>query len=79
MRIDSATRHRMAALGDVNWSEVIRKALRDRLEIEEDLRGPIDKRRARLAAKRMDRARSRLVVGHYDSTQEIREWRDRKK
>ncbi len=79
VRIGASMKGRMAALGDVNWAEVIRKAVQDRLEVEEELRTPIDKRRARRAARHADELRSSLKSGRYDSRKEIRKWRDQRK
>jgi hypothetical protein len=79
VRVDSATRGRMASMKDVNWAEVVRSALRERLDIEEDLRQPIDRARARRAARRMDAMRKSLPVLPYASTREIRKWRESRK
>lgn len=79
VRVDSSLKQRMAALADMNWAEVIRRAVQDRLEIEEELRNSIDRRRALRAANHSDEFRSRLERDNYDSTKEIRKWRDRRK
>lgn len=79
VRVDSSLKQRMAALADMNWAEVIRRAVQDRLEIEEELRNSIDRRRALRAAHHSDEFRSRLERDNYDSTKEIRKWRDRRK
>lgn len=75
-KVDAKTKRRMAQLRDINWSEVLRKAIRERLEIEERLRTPIDRRRAIEAARRMDTFRAHVGRSDFDSTKEIRKWRD---
>jgi hypothetical protein len=77
VKVDRATKRRMAKLREVNWSEVIREAIRRRLDLEEGLRAPFDQRRAMIAAKRMDEFRKRIGPVDFDSTKEIRKWRDR--
>lgn len=76
VRIDPETRRKMAEFRDVNWAEVIREAVARRVEIEESLRVPIDRRRALRAARRMDALRNSLPRSDTDSTEEIRRWRD---
>jgi len=76
VKVDSATKKRMANLQDINWSEVLREAIRRRLELEERLRSPIDRRRASEAARRMDEFRNLIGPSDYNSTKEIRRWRD---
>src|SRR5207244_2185297 len=49
---------RMARIRDLNWSEVLREAVERRLDLEERLRAPIDRRRALDAARRMDEFRA---------------------
>lgn len=77
VKVDAATKERMGKFRDVNWSQVIREAIRRRLEVEENLRSPIDRRRALTAAKRIDEFRHRMGRTDFDSTKEIRKWRDR--
>lgn len=79
LRIDADTRRRMASLPEVNWAEVIRVMLREQLELEEETRRPLDRRRAIRAVKRMDRLRASVPVSRFDSAKEIRKWRDRRK
>ncbi len=76
MKVDKETKRRMALLRDINWSEVVRIAIRRRLEQEERLRAPIDRREAIEAARRMDEFRKRIGPSDFDSTKEIRKWRD---
>lgn len=79
IRIDPETRRRMAGFGDINWAELIRDMVKERLELEEEMRRPIDRRRARTAARHMDALRSTLGTIHFDSTSEVRKWRDSRK
>jgi len=69
----------MDDLRDVNWAEVIRSALRERIEVEEQLRRPIDRARARRAARGMDAVRTNLPTLRFDGTREVRRWRDSRK
>ena len=75
-KVDGTTKKRMSRIRDINWSEVLRDAIRRRLELEERLPAPIDRRRALEAARRMDEFRAQIGPGDYDSTKEIRRWRD---
>lgn len=79
VRVDPATRRRMADLADVNWAEVIRRTLDERLEFEEQLRAPINRARALRGACGMDRLRSSLSGRGTDSTREVRKWRGLRK
>ncbi len=76
VKVDSTTKKRMARMRDINWSEVLRDAIRRRLELEERLRTPINRRRAAEAARRMDDFRRQVGASDYDSTKEIRRWRE---
>jgi len=75
IRVDREIRSRMADMGDVNWSEVVRQALRERIELEEDLRRPLNRKRALRAARGLGLLRQRSKSG-FDSTEEVRNWRD---
>ena len=77
VKVDDETKRRMDRLRDLNWSEVLRSAIRRRLEDEEVLRKPIDRSRAKRAGRSIDRTRESLPAGEYDLAQEIRRWRDR--
>jgi hypothetical protein len=79
IRIDPEIRRRMADLDDVNWAEVIRATLKERLELEEELRRPIDQRRALRGTRGIDRIRRKLGSAQFDSTREVRKWRDSRK
>jgi len=75
-KVDASTKRRMARLRDINWSEVLRDAIRRRLELEERLRGSANRHGTIEAARRMDEFRSQIGPSEYDSTKEIRRWRD---
>jgi hypothetical protein len=79
VRVDPDTKRRMGRLADVNWAEVIRETLRERLESEEDLRKPLDRRRARRGARGIDAIRRSLRPTSFDSTREVRKWRESRK
>jgi len=72
VKVDRATKRRMAKLRNINWSEVVGDAIRRRLDAEEAIRRPTDRRRAAEAARRMGVFRTRVGRGEYDSTREIR-------
>jgi hypothetical protein len=72
-RIDEETRRRMRRLPHVNWSQVIREAIEERLRMEEVRRRP--ERAQLLEAKRLVDSVRRSSSG-WGSTEEIRKWRD---
>ena len=77
VKVDSDTKQRMRRLSRVNWSETIRRAIEKTIE-EEELRErnvkPRDVRKARLMADSIRRPSK-----GWDSTREIRKWRDRRR
>lgn len=79
VRIDPTTKKRMAEFKDVNWAEVIRRSLTERLDFEEELRTPVNRHRASRGAREIDRLRSKLASPGFDSSQEVRKWRDSRK
>ena len=74
LRVDDATKKKMEKLRGVNWSEVARKAIIEKIQ-EVEFWKPVDVAKMRAAAADMDRL-MRKVEG-WDSTTEIRKWRDR--
>jgi hypothetical protein len=76
VRVDPDTKRKMEELDDINWAEVIRRTLRERLELEEDLRKPLDRRRALRGAQGMDTIRQSLRSVAFDSAREVRKWRE---
>lgn len=74
--MDEETKRRMARLRDIKWSEVLRMAIRRRLELEERRRASVDRWEAMEAARRMDEFRSRIGPSDFDSTRTIRKGRE---
>jgi len=73
VRVPRELREKMRKFSYVNWSEVIREAIRIRIEIEER------KQRKIRAARDMDRIRNRILqlygTTDHDSSEVIRHWR----
>jgi hypothetical protein len=79
VRVDPEMKHRMKELKDIDWAEVIRKTLRERIELEGDLRTSLDGFRALRGARGMDAIRRTLRTTRFDSAREVRTWRDSRK
>ncbi|MGH9923213.1 MAG: hypothetical protein ACRD38_10710 [Nitrososphaerales archaeon] len=77
VKVDEETKSRMETFSDINWADVIRAAIRRRLEIEEDVRRPINKARAIKASKHMLKIKSK-TSGKWSGVEEIRKWRERR-
>jgi hypothetical protein len=78
IRVDDDTKALMETYDDINWSEVLRRSIRERLATEEELRKGIDRRRAVKAAAGMDALRGRMS-GNWKGAKEVRKWRDRRR
>lgn len=76
VKVDSDTKERMRRLSHVNWSETIRRAIEDTIEEEEMKERNVDPKDVREARDIADSIR-RPSKG-WDSTREIRAWRDRR-
>jgi len=74
-RVDKETRRRMKRLPHINWSQVIRDAIREKIR-EEERRPHVDPRELREAAAITDRVRA--PSPGWDSTEEVRRWRERR-
>ena len=74
LRVDDQLKRKMEQMSDVNWSEVARKAFEQKIT-ESELWQPIDVKLLREASKDIDSLR-RNARG-WDSTAEIRRWRER--
>jgi hypothetical protein len=74
-RVDEETRRRMRRLPQVNWSEVIREAIVEKIR-KEERRREVDPRGLREAVRITDSLRA--PVEGWDSTEEIRRWRERR-
>ena len=72
-RVDEETRRKMRRLRYVNWSEVVRVAIQDKIR-EEDRKRERDMTEVAEAIRLMDSIR-RPHSG-FDGTEEIRKWRD---
>jgi hypothetical protein len=77
VKVDEETKSRMGRCPEVNWAELIRAAIRRRLEVEEEMRGPTDKAKAIKASKHMRKVRSK-TSGKWSGVEEIRKWRERR-
>ena len=73
-RIDEELKKKMAQMRRINWSEVIRDAILHKIE-EEELWKAVNSRKLAEAAIQTDSLR-RKIEG-WDSTAEIRRWRER--
>lgn len=59
----------------VKWVNVIREAIKRRIEVEEMMRGEIDRARALKASEDIERLRSKST-GRWSGVEEIRKWRE---
>jgi len=79
VRIPEELKKRMDRIRGINWSEVIRRAILERVSIEERLRGK-DWSLIEETAKRIYELRMKLEAKYgrctYDSAETIRCWRD---
>jgi len=73
-RIDKELKERMDRLRHINWSEVVRRAIREVVALEEAKLRRKDVVRLRRAALRSEEL-SRRVEG-WSSVEEIRRWRE---
>jgi hypothetical protein len=74
VRVEDDLKKKMERLKEVNWSEITRRAIEEKIR-ELDLWQPIDLDRARKAAEDTDELRRR--ISGWKSTEEIRKWRQR--
>ena len=74
VRVPKELREKMRKFSYVNWSEVIREAIKMRIEVEER------RQRKVRAARDMDRIRNKILqlygTTNYDSSEVIRYWRE---
>jgi predicted transcriptional regulator len=77
VRVDSELKNRMDRFRHINWSEVIRRAIIERIALEEALTSSrvIDVKRLEEAIIDQDRLRSK-TTGRWLGAEEIRKWRD---
>lgn len=77
VKVDKETRERMRRLSRVNWSETIRRAIEQAIEFEEFRERHVDPKDIEQGLAMASAVRR--TAGGWDSTREIREWRDRRK
>ena len=74
LRVDDDLKQKMEQLKEVNWSEVARQAIKEKI-VETELWRPVDVSLLKQASTDTDELR-RTVKG-WDSATEIRKWRQR--
>lgn len=77
VRIDEQTRRKMKLLSHLNWSEVIRQAITQKIKEEENRKRRLDPKMLKEAAEITDKIRK--PSPSWSSTEEIRKWRDLRK
>jgi len=77
VRIDEQTRRKMKLLSHLNWSEVIRQAITQKIKQEENRKRRLDPKMLKEAAEITDKIRK--PSPSWSSTEEIRKWRDLRK
>jgi hypothetical protein len=76
VKVDEDLKRRMASRADLNWSEVVRAAIEERLRAEETTRKrKLDRARIREAMAISDSIREK-TSGNWSVTEEIRRWRE---
>ena len=76
VKVDEDLKRRMASHADLNWSEIVRAAIEERLRAEETTRKKKpDGFRIREAITTSDRIREK-TSGNWSVTEEIRRWRE---
>jgi hypothetical protein len=75
VKVDDRTKEIMESFPEINWSEVIRRKIQERIEMEERMRLGIDRKRATKAAAGIDEIR-RHMSGRWEGAKEVRKWRD---
>ena len=77
VRIDEQTRRKMKLLSHLNWSEVIRQAIIQKIKEEENRKRRLDPKMLKEAAEITDKIRK--PSPSWSSTEEIRKWRNLRK
>jgi len=77
VRLDEETRRKMKLLSHLNWSEVIRQAIAQRIVEEENRKRTLDLKMLKEAAEITDKIRK--PSPSWSSTEEIRKWRESRK
>ncbi|RLG52763.1 MAG: hypothetical protein DRO00_05165 [Thermoproteota archaeon] len=73
-RVDKETKERMSRLKHINWSEVLRQYLIEKLEEEERKLREKDRRRMKRAALSMDALREKARIP-WNGAEEVIKWR----
>jgi len=80
VRIPDELKKKMALFSDINWSEVVREALMERIEVEFQSRKIREVERAKEASAIAERIYEKLLSTYgkvpYNSAELIRQWRD---
>lgn len=77
VKVDKNLKRKMKRFSNLNWSEIIREAIRNAVA-EEELRGrQIDPEEVKEACRLTDSIRK--VTEGWSSTEEIRKWREARK
>ncbi|MBD3226796.1 MAG: hypothetical protein GF329_01305 [Candidatus Lokiarchaeota archaeon] len=78
-KIDPELKKKMQKFKDINWSEVLREAVKKRIKIEEELRSnEFDRALAIKASAEIDDLRGK-TSGVWNGAEEIRKWREIRK
>jgi len=77
IRLDEETRRKMKLLSHLNWSEVIRQAIVQKILEEENKKRKLDLKMLKEAAEITDKIRK--PSPSWSSTEEIRKWRELRK
>ena len=77
VRLDEETRRKMKLLSHLNWSEVIRQAIVQKITEEENKKRRLDPKTLKEAAEITDKIRK--PSPSWSSTEEIRKWRESRK
>ncbi len=76
VKVNEDLKKRMASHAELNWSEIVRAAIEERLRAEETTRrGNLDRARMRDAINISDQIREK-TSGNWSITEEIRRWRE---
>jgi len=77
VKVDKRVKEKMRKLPNVNWSEIVRRALASKIEEEEAKTRTIDTKSLLEAASLTDKIRKGSK--RWSSTEEIRRWRQARK
>ncbi len=79
LRIRKKLKHKMRMLKHINWSQLIRDYLEQRVEVEEDrLKTKRDAKRIKNAVKSMDKIARTLQGSGWSGSEEVISWRKRR-